>query len=175
MTRRWWRRWWRRPRSQAACRGGSRRDAAPQRANVRTDTAHLPGPENVAVKSREVARIEMPAPLRREVRLLGDMLGQVLAEYGGPGLLDDVENLRRTVIVAREKEDQGAAARLVASWPIDRAEQVARAFTCYFQLVNLAEERHRARALRERDRPPGPPPDRPAQAGGGARSRQCGK
>ena len=104
------------------------------------------------MKSREVARIEMPAPLRREVRLLGDVLGQVLAEYGGSGLLEDVENLRRTVIVARDEEDQGAAARLVASWPIDRAEQVARAFTCYFQLINLAEERHRARALRERDR-----------------------
>jgi len=104
------------------------------------------------VKSREVARIEMPAPLRREVRLLGDLLGQVLAEYGGPGLLEDVENLRRTVIVAREQEDQAAAAHLVAAWPIDRAEQVARAFTCYFQLINLAEERHRARALRERDR-----------------------
>ena len=106
----------------------------------------------------------MPAPLRREVRLLGDMLGQVLAEYGGPGLLDDVENLRRTVIVAREKEDQGAAARLVASWPIDRAEQVARAFTCYFQLVNLAEERHRARALRERDRGTEPLPESLEQA-----------
>ncbi len=104
------------------------------------------------MKSREAARIEMPAPLRREVRLLGDLLGQVLAEYGGSGLLEDVENLRRTVIVAREKEDQAAAARLVAEWPIDRAEQVARAFTCYFQLINLAEERHRARALRERDR-----------------------
>src|SRR6202163_171080 len=164
MTRRWWRRWWRRPRSQAACRGGSRRDAAPQRANVRTDTAHLPGPENVAVKSREVARIEMPAPLRREVRLLGDMLGQVLAEYGGPGLLEDVENLRRTVIVAREEDDQAAAARLVASWPIDRAEQVARAFTCYFQLINLAEERHRARALRERDRGTEPLPESLEQA-----------
>jgi len=94
----------------------------------------------------------MPAPLRREVRLLGDLLGQVLAEYGGPGLLEDVENLRRTVIVAREKEGQDAAAGLVAAWPIDRAEQVARAFTCYFQLINLAEERHRARVLRERDR-----------------------
>ena len=101
----------------------------------------------------------MPAPLRREVRLLGDLLGQVLAEYGGPGLLEDVENLRRIVIAAREKEEQGAAARLVASWPIDRAEQVARAFTCYFQLVNLAEERHRARALRERDRGTEPLPE----------------
>src|SRR5258706_7040151 len=122
------------------------------------------GPENVAVKSREVARIEMPAPLRREVRLLGDMLGQVLAEYGGAGLLEDVENLRRTVIVAREQDDDGTSARLVASWPIDRAEQVARAFTCYFQLINLAEERHRARALRERDRGTEPLAESLAQA-----------
>ena len=103
--------------------------------------------------SREVARTEMPAALRREVRLLGDVLGQVLAEYGGPGLLEDVELLRRTVIAARDSDAQErAAASLVASWSIDRAEQVARAFTCYFQLVNLAEERHRARTLRERDR-----------------------
>src|SRR5207245_517532 len=32
-----------------------------------------------------------------------------------------------------------------------RAEEVARAFTVYFHLVNLAEEHHRARGLRERD------------------------
>ncbi len=106
----------------------------------------------------------MPAPLRREVRLLGDMLGQVLAEYGGAGLLEDVENLRRTVIVAREQDDEGTSARLVASWPIDRAEQVARAFTCYFQLINLAEERHRARALRDRDRGTEPLAESLAQA-----------
>jgi phosphoenolpyruvate carboxylase len=116
------------------------------------------------VKSREVARIEMPAPLRREVRLLGDMLGQVLAEYGGAGLLEDVESLRRTVIIAREEDDAGTSTRLVASWPIDRAEQVARAFTCYFQLINLAEERHRARALRERDRGTEPLAESLAQA-----------
>jgi len=123
------------------------------------------------VKSREVARIEMPAPLRREVRLLGDMLGQVLAEFGGTGLLEDVEQLRRTVIAERGMESDGAAARLAASWPIDRAEHVARAFTCYFQLVNLAEERHRARALRERDRGGEPVPESLAQAVGEIRAR----
>jgi len=122
------------------------------------------------MKSREAARIEMPAPLRREVRLLGDMLGQVLAEYGGAGLLEDVENLRRMVIVGREKDDEGTSARLVASWPIDRAEQVARAFTCYFQLINLAEERHRARVLRERDRGVVPLKESLAQAVGEIRS-----
>ena len=123
------------------------------------------------MKSREVARIEMPAPLRREVRLLGDMLGQVLAEFGGTGLLEDVEQLRRTVIAERGMESDGAAARLAASWPIDRAEHVARAFTCYFQLVNLAEERHRARALRERDRGGEPVPESLAQAVGEIRAR----
>ena len=124
------------------------------------------------MKSRDVARIEMPAALRREVRLLGEVLGQVLAEYGGPELLEDVELLRRTVIAARESdEDEREAARLVASWSLNRAEQVARAFTCYFQLVNLAEERHRARALRERDRGAEPLAESLAEAVGAIRSR----
>ena len=38
----------------------------------------------------------------------------------------------------------------------DRAELVARAFTVYFQLVNLAEEQHRVRTLRERRLAGGP-------------------
>jgi phosphoenolpyruvate carboxylase len=114
----------------------------------------------------------MPAALRREVRLLGDLLGEVLAEFGGPELLADVEQLRRTVIAARESDqDDRAAALLVASWPIDRSEQVARAFTCYFQLVNLAEDRHRARALRERDRGTEPISESLAEAVAEIRSR----
>ena len=39
----------------------------------------------------------------------------------------------------------------MASWPLDRAEAVARAFTVYFHLTNLAEELQRVRALREQD------------------------
>ncbi len=35
---------------------------------------------------------------------------------------------------------------------LDQAERVARAFTVLFHLVNLAEERHRVRVLRSRDR-----------------------
>jgi phosphoenolpyruvate carboxylase len=106
-----------------------------------------------AVSPRESARQEMPDALRKEVRLLGDLLGQVIAEDGGAELLEAVEKLRRTVIAARERdEEERAAEELVASWSIAQAARVARAFTCYFHLANLAEERHRARALRERDR-----------------------
>jgi phosphoenolpyruvate carboxylase len=105
---------------------------------------------------RDTARQEMPRTLREEVRLAGDALGQVIAEHGGAELLADVETLRRTVIRARAEDGTrgglaDTADKLVSSWSLDRAEQVARAFACYFHLVNLAEERYRARALREAD------------------------
>src|SRR5207248_9473013 len=101
---------------------------------------------------RADARREIKDPLRRDVGLLGRLLGQVIAEQGGASLLRDVERLRRMVIAARgSARHEGMAERLVASWSVERAEQVARAFTCYFHLANLAEGHHRARVLRERD------------------------
>jgi phosphoenolpyruvate carboxylase len=110
----------------------------------------------------------MPEPLRRDVRLLGSLLGQVLVEYGGQELLDDVEALRRAVIAARRDEkaditsdttsesasdapEASDATQIVGDWPLERAELVARAFTVYFHLINLAEEHQRIRTLRERD------------------------
>ena len=46
------------------------------------------------------------APLRRDVRLLGDVLGRVLVEQGGTGLLDDVERIRA---LSRRAPRQGLA------------------------------------------------------------------
>src|SRR5579872_4964793 len=91
--------------------------------------------------------------MRNDVRRLGDLLGEVIRESGphGPDLLDDVERLRHAVIAARRTPATGDIADLVASWDLDRAEQVANAFTVYFHLVNLAEEHQRIRILRERD------------------------
>ena len=119
------------------------------------------------VVGRDADRQYVPAPMRRDVRLLGDLLGEVLRESGGQGLLDDVERLRRAVIAARHSEPSGAAgaagpgqragdplreiSEMVAAWPLDRAEAVAHAFTVYFHLANLAEEHQRIRTLRERD------------------------
>jgi phosphoenolpyruvate carboxylase len=98
---------------------------------------------------------ETPEPLRRDVRLLGRLLGRVLEEAGGPELLADVERLRRATIALRTADGGRRQARaevleLVAGFDLDRAELVARAFTVYFQLVNLAEEQHRVRTLRQR-------------------------
>src|SRR5271165_1691440 len=107
--------------------------------------------------------------MRRDVRLLGDILGEVIRDSEGPELLADVERLRRAVIEARRHEREGYSAdgaaadggpadragdeiaALVASWSLEAAEQVARAFTVYFHLANLAEEHQRIRILRERD------------------------
>jgi phosphoenolpyruvate carboxylase len=104
---------------------------------------------------RDADSRRLPAAMRRDVRLLGEILGQVISEDAGTELLADVEDLRHRVIAARRDEagpdaDDDIAA-LVAGWPLGRAETVARAFTVYFHLANLAEENQRIRTLRERD------------------------
>jgi phosphoenolpyruvate carboxylase len=102
---------------------------------------------------RDADRQNVPAAMRRDVRLLGDLLGEVLRESGGQDLLDDVERLRHAVIAARRDEPASLReiSEMVAAWPLERAETVAHAFTVYFHLANLAEEHQRIRTLRERD------------------------
>jgi len=95
------------------------------------------------------------APLRRDVRSLGMLLGEVLREQAGDDLFAQVEELRQGTIRRREAEDQGAvvaaadhAARamaLVHKLPVDRALLLTRAFGFYFELINLAETNHRKR------------------------------
>jgi phosphoenolpyruvate carboxylase len=111
-------------------------------------------------RDRELDRAALPEPMRRDVRLLGDILGEVIRDSAGEELLADVERLRRAVIEARHRErsepgDPDPAGdeivKLVASWSLEQAEQVARAFAVYFHLANLAEEHQRIRNLRERD------------------------
>jgi phosphoenolpyruvate carboxylase len=110
---------------------------------------HPTGPTS-AETGRGAARHEMPVELRDDVRLLGRLLGTILEESGGRDLLDDVEHLRELTITAfgAGAASLDAAAAFVDGLSLDRADQVARAFTCYFHLVNLAEEYHQVRTLR---------------------------
>ncbi|NUR85499.1 MAG: phosphoenolpyruvate carboxylase, partial [Nonomuraea sp.] len=104
------------------------------------------------LERRSAAVTEMPDELRHDVRMLGKLLGDVIAEQGGEDLLADVERLRKAVIAARRGEiSADEITDMVAGWEIERAVAVARAFTCYFHLANLAEEHYRIRTLRERD------------------------
>ena len=122
---------------------------------------------------RERDSAELPELMRRDVRLLGEVLGEVISESAGADLLADVERLRHAVIDARSAADRGSAGAtaagdeitaLVSSWSWERAEQVARAFTVYFHLVNLAEEEQRVRTLRLRESGDGAPRESLASA-----------
>ena len=110
--------------------------------------------EAIDLTGRFEAGQEIPEAMRADVRMLGALLGRVLRESGSPGLYEDVERLRAATIQAYTDETPEAferAAVIADSFTIDRADEVARAFTCYFHLVNLAEEHQRVRVLRERD------------------------
>jgi phosphoenolpyruvate carboxylase len=91
--------------------------------------------------------------LRRDISHLGHLLGHTLVEQEGKSLFDLEETIRKLAKQRRREGRRGeAAARLrevVASMDPDTAERVARAFTHYFQLVNLAEQHHRTRRRRD--------------------------
>jgi phosphoenolpyruvate carboxylase len=87
-----------------------------------------------------------------QIHLLGDLLGQTLIEQEGQALYDRVEEVRG-LAKARRSGDAVSSARLLAlaeELSLPEARGVIKAFTSYFQLVNLAEEQERVRVLRER-------------------------
>ena len=93
--------------------------------------------------------------LATEVRLMGSLLGQVVAEQAGMEIFDLVERIRRRAIALRQDDDPEARVRRdaeLADLDLDTAEAVITAFALYFQLVNLVEARGRVRALRRRER-----------------------
>src|SRR5450755_669701 len=95
------------------------------------------------------------APLRRDVRSLGMLLGEVLREQAGEDIYGEVEELRQHAIRRREAQTKGrideaellmqTAVFRVDSLSVDQAYQLTRAFAFYFELINLAETNHRKR------------------------------
>jgi len=92
--------------------------------------------------------------LARDVRRLGNALGEVLKEQGGEALFDTVERIRAWTKEARAEagSDPAEAAldRLFADMDFPTALPVLKAFTTYFQLINLAEMKEIARVNRRR-------------------------
>ena len=89
------------------------------------------------------------APLRRDVRLLGDILGRVIVEQEGEETLASEERIRRLSRAAREGGPRDELRRAVQSLDLDGQARVLRAFSLYFQLANLAEQHHRLRRRRQ--------------------------
>ncbi len=100
----------------------------------------------------------MPAdphePLRDDVRMLGEMLGQTLRARAGDALFDTVERVRTLAKNVRgaEGHDLESLAALLGGLPVENAIPVARAFSHFLTLANIAEQYHRVRRRREYQR-----------------------
>jgi phosphoenolpyruvate carboxylase len=95
------------------------------------------------------------APLRRDVRSLGRLLGAVLKEQAGEALFATVEELRSLTSGRRESSDKARrkelmsrAESVVGRASIEEAYRLTKAFAIYFELTNLAETNHRKRRRR---------------------------
>ncbi|MEE2602233.1 MAG: phosphoenolpyruvate carboxylase [Pseudomonadota bacterium] len=98
-------------------------------------------------------------PLRDDVRLLGDLLGQCLRQQAGEDLYQTIETIRQASVTTRG--EQGAALSSLRDLlsPLDDATllEVARAFSQFLNLSNIAEQHHRERLHRQHQRYPGDP------------------
>lgn len=96
--------------------------------------------------------------LRRDVRFLGNILGEVLVHQGGRELLEQVEKIREMSKALRAEFlpelHQEFVHTIRTLDPVFR-HQVIRAFAIYFQLVNIAEQNHRIRRKRDYERSAG--------------------
>src|SRR5919108_2247861 len=106
--------------------------------------------------------IDPHQPLRDDVRLLGEVLGDVLCAQEGEGFFRTVERVRALAKSARagRDEDFGRLADELSALPLDDALKVARAFTHFLNLANIAEQHHRIRRRREYQRDPLADPQR---------------
>ncbi len=128
------------------------------------------------------------APLRRDVRSLGRLLGEVLKEQAGENLFNAVEEIRQLAIEYRELEhdapQDGRGARqdeltervalIVKDMNLVEAYRVTKAFAIYFELTNLAETNHRKRRRRTAQLPPKRPPQPGSIRGTLHRMRESG-
>src|SRR5687768_679689 len=97
-------------------------------------------------------------PLRDDVRLLGELLGQTLREQEGDELFQRVERVRALAKSARAGRegpsttlgtgDFETLASELSAMPVNAALPIARAFAHFLNLANVAEQHHRIRRRR---------------------------
>jgi len=93
--------------------------------------------------------------LRADIRRLGGQLGDSLVRQEGRQLLDLVEEVRaitRRLRGSTDAEDDRALEELLTDLDLATLVLLARAFTAYFYLANVAEQTHRLDELAARTR-----------------------
>lgn len=99
---------------------------------------------------------ERMKPLRDDVKHLGYILGDTIKELEGEAVLNKVEKFRRICKELHKLEESGEANgeveklskelnQLIESTDSKEAEKIIKAFLCYFDLINIAEQYHRLR------------------------------
>jgi phosphoenolpyruvate carboxylase len=93
-------------------------------------------------------------PLRDDVRLLGNLLGEVLKSQEGETLFETVEQVRARAkaLRASPEADLSELGDVLAKLPLKDAVPVARAFAQFLTLANIAEQHHRTRRRRQYQR-----------------------
>lgn len=84
---------------------------------------------------QSIEESETDLRLRSNIRLLGDLLGHTLVRQEGQGLLDLVEQVRALI-----REDPLAATQKLRELDLEAAILLARSFSIYFDLANIAEQ-----------------------------------
>ncbi len=94
--------------------------------------------------------------LRDDIRYLGELLGDTLREQGGQKLFEIVEGVRGLAKAARSGDEEAAHTLEGVLSQLDPAlvTPVARAFSQFLNLANIAEQHHRVRRSREWARSP---------------------
>jgi phosphoenolpyruvate carboxylase len=97
--------------------------------------------------AREIPFESKDLPLKADVSVLGAIIGEVVREQCGEDFFHRLERVRRAAIDRREGHQAGTLALDAALGDADAAiaEDLVRAFSAWFQLVNLAEQVHRVR------------------------------
>lgn len=96
--------------------------------------------------------IDKNASLRNDVNMLGNILGEVLKLHGGTELFDKVESIREMTKSIRSEFDKDTYHTLkteISNLKPPLRQQVIRAFSIYFHLINIAEQNHRIRRQRQ--------------------------
>ncbi|HEY8551786.1 MAG TPA: phosphoenolpyruvate carboxylase [Vicinamibacterales bacterium] len=101
-------------------------------------------------------------PLRDDVRLLGELLGRALRAREGDARFELVERVRALAKSGRAgaRKDFDRLAEILGSMPVHDVLPVARAFSHFLNLANIAEQHHRIRRRRAYQRSADQPPQR---------------
>ncbi|WP_123534321.1 phosphoenolpyruvate carboxylase [Halosimplex salinum] len=89
--------------------------------------------------------------VNQDVRELGELLGEIIVEQSSESAFDIVEQIRTAAVAYRRGDaaDRTEIHETLDGLSAEEQDVVARAFTTYFELINLAEERQRVREIRE--------------------------